>query len=100
MMIVFILNGIDMITAKKAKEQIIKSISKKKYIQKVEALIHAAINEYQFRCDVTIDEYDDIDVDMITTSRCVVNWLEHYGYRATIVSRDSKRCTIEISWNV
>ena len=45
-----------MITAKKAKEQIIKSISTKKYIQKVEALIYCAISEYQFRCDVTIDE--------------------------------------------
>ena len=89
-----------MITAKKAKEQIIKSISKKKYIQKVKALITCAISEYQFRCDVTIDEYDDIDVDMFTTARCIVNWLEHYGYRATIVTRDSKRCTIEISWNV
>jgi hypothetical protein len=89
-----------MITAKKAKEKIIKDISKKKYIKKVKYKILSAIIEYQFRCDVTIDEYDDIDVDMITTSRCVVNWLEHYGYRATIVSRDSKKCTIEISWNV
>ena len=89
-----------MITAKKAKEKIIKSISKRKYIQKVKASILNAINKYQFRCDVTIDEYDDIDVDMITTSSCVVNWLEHYGYRATIVTRDSKKCTIEISWNV
>lgn len=89
-----------MISAKKAKENIIKSISKKKYIQKVEALINYAISEYRFTCDVTIDEYDDIDVDIITTSRCVINWLEHYGYRATIVMRDSKKCTIEISWNV
>lgn len=89
-----------MIKAKDAKEKIIKSVSKKKYIQKVKALITCAISEYQFRCGVTIDEYDDIDVDMITTSRCVINWLEHYGYRAIIVSRDSKRCTIEISWNV
>ena len=91
-----------MITAKKAKEQIIKSISKKKYIQKVEALIYCAISEYQFRCDVTIDEYDDIDIDIdiFTTSRCVVNWLQHYGYRAAIVTRDSKKCTIEVSWNV
>ena len=89
-----------MINAKKAKEYIIKSISKRKYIQKVVASIYCAINEHQFRCDVTIDEYDDIDVDIITTSRCIVNWLEHYGYRATIVSRDSKKCTIEISWNV
>ena len=89
-----------MITAKKAKEIIIKSISKRKYIQKVVALIYTAINEHQFRCYVIIDEYDDIDVDMITTSRCVVNWLEHYGYKATIVNRDSKKCTIEISWNV
>lgn len=89
-----------MITAKNAKEKIIKSISKRKYIQKVKAAILNAINEYQFRCDVTIDEYDDIDVDMITTSCCVINWLEHYGYRAVIVSRDSKKCTIEISWNV
>ena len=89
-----------MINAKRAKDYVIKSISKKKYIKKVEALIYCAISEYQFRCDVTIDENDDIDVDIITTSRCIVNWLEHYGYRATIVSRDSKRCTIEISWNV
>ena len=89
-----------MIIAKKAKEQIIKSISKKKYIQKVKALINCAISEYQFRCDVTINEYDDIDVDIITTSRRIVNWLEHYGYRATIVTRDSKKCTIEVSWNV
>ena len=89
-----------MITAKKAKEKIIKSISKKKYIQKVEALVNCAISEYRFSCDVTIDECDDIDVDIITTTRCIINWLEHYGYRATVVSRDSKRCTIEISWNV
>lgn len=89
-----------MITAKKAKENIIKSISKKKYIQKIKKLINCAISEYQFSCDVTINEYDDIDVNVITTSRCIINWLEHYGYRATIVSRDSKRCTIEISWNV
>lgn len=89
-----------MISAKKAKENIIKSISKKKYIQKVKEAINCAISEYQFRCDVTIDENDGIDVDMITTSRCVVNWLEHYGYRATIITRDSKKCTIEISWNV
>ena len=89
-----------MITAKKAKEQIIKSVSKKKYIKKVEHKIISAIAIYQFRCDVTIDEYDDIDVDIITTSRCVVNWLEHYGYRAAIVTRDSKKCTIEVSWNV
>lgn len=89
-----------MITAKKAKEQIIKSISKKKYIQKVKALIYVAIDEYQFNCDVTINEYDDIDVDIITASRCVVNWLEHYGYKVIILSRDSKKCTINISWNV
>ena len=89
-----------MMTAKKAKEYIIKSISKRKYIQKTRNAIALAISEYQFRCDITIDEYDDIDVDMITTSRCVVNWLQHYGYRATIVSRDSKKCTIDISWNV
>ena len=89
-----------MITAKKAKEKIIKSISKRKYIQKVKASILNAINEYQFRCDVTIDEYDDIDIGIFTTSHCVVNWLQHYGYRAAIVTRDSKKCTIEISWNV
>lgn len=89
-----------MISAKKAKELIIKSVSKKKYIQKVKALINCAISEYQFGCNVTIDEYDDIDVDIITTSHCIVNWLEYYGYRATIVSRDSKKCTINISWNV
>ena len=89
-----------MIIAKKAKEQIIKSISKRKYIQKAVALIYCAINEHQFRCDVTIDEYDDIDVDIITTSRRIVNQLEHYGYRAAIITRDSKKCTIEISWNV
>ena len=89
-----------MISAKKAKEQIIKSISKKKYIQKVKALINCAISEYRFTCDVTIDEYDDIDVDIITVSRCVINWLEHYGYRVIILSRDSKKCTINISWNV
>lgn len=87
-------------TAKKAKEYIIKSISKRKYIQKTRNAIALAISEYQFRCDITIDEYDDIDVDMITTSRCVVNWLQYYGYRATIVTRDSKKCTIDISWNV
>lgn len=89
-----------MMTAKKAKEYVIKSISKRKYIQKARNAIALAISEYQFRCDVTIDEYDDIDVDIITTSRCIVNWLEHYGYRATIVTRDSKKCTIDISWNV
>ena len=89
-----------MMTAKKAKEYIIKSISKRKYIQKTRNAIALAISEYQFRCDITIDEYDDIDVDMITTSRCVVNWLQYYGYRATIVTRDSKKCTIDISWNV
>lgn len=89
-----------MITAKKTKEQIIKSISKRKYIQKVKALINYAISEYQFICEVTIDEYDDIDVDMITTSRCIVNWCEYYGYRAVIVNRDSKKCTIEIDWSV
>lgn len=89
-----------MITAKKAKELIIKSISKRNYINKVIAAIYIAINENQFRCSVTIDEYDNIDEDTITASRCIVNWLEHYGYRATIVSRDSKKCTIEISWNV
>lgn len=89
-----------MITAKKAKEQVIKSISKKKYIEKVEALIYAAIDEYQFKCEVTIDKHDDIDVDMITTSRCIVNWLEQYGYKVIILRRDSKECTINISWNV
>ena len=89
-----------MMTAKRAKEYVIKSISKRKYIQKVRNTIALAISEYQFRCDVIIDEYDDIDVDIITTSRCIVNWLEHYGYRATIVTRDSKKCTIDISWNV
>lgn len=57
-----------MISAKKAKEQIIKSISKKKYIEKVKALIY---------CD--IDEYDDVYMD-------------------TTVSKDSKKCIIEISW--
>lgn len=89
-----------MISAKQAKEKIIKSIVKRKYIQKVESAINYAISEHQFRCDVTIDEYDNIDLDIITTSRCVINWLEYYGYRAVIVSRDSKKCTIEISWNV
>lgn len=89
-----------MINAKKAKEQIIKSISKKKYIQKVEALVDCAISEYRFSCDVTIDEYDDIDIDIITTARCIINWLEHYGYGAIIIRRDSKECTINISWNV
>lgn len=89
-----------MIIAKKAKEQIIKSISKKKYIQKVKALINCAISEYRFTCDATIDEYDDIDVDIITVSRCVINWLKHYGYRVIVLSRDSKKCTINISWNV
>ena len=88
-----------MITAKKAKEQIIKSISKKKYIQKVKALITCAISEYQFKCDVTIDEYDEIDVDMITTSRCIINWCEYYGYKAVVINRSNKRCIIEISWD-
>lgn len=89
-----------MITAKEAKQKIIKSISKKKYIKVVEASIYCAIIEDKFSCTINIDEYDDIDENIITTSRNIVNWLEHYGYRATIVSRDSKKCTIDISWNV
>ena len=89
-----------MITAKKAKEQIIKSISKKKYIQKVEELVNYAISKYRFSCDVTINEYDDIDVDIITTTRCIINWLEHYGYDVIIIRKGSKECTINISWNV
>lgn len=88
-----------MIKAKDAKEQIIKSISKKKYIDKVAAAIIIAINKCQFICELSIDENDDIDVDMITTSRCIINWCEYYGYKAVVINRSDKKCIIEISWD-
>ena len=88
-----------MITAKKAKEQIIKSISKKKYIQKVKASILNAINEYQFRCDVTIDEYDDIDVDIHTTTICILKYFGYYGYDGFIRECTDKTASIVIRWS-
>lgn len=88
-----------MIKAKDAKEQIIKSISIKEYINKVRAAIIIAITKHQFICEVVIEENDDIDVDMITTSRCIINWCEYYGYKAVIINRNNKKCIIEISWD-
>ena len=88
-----------MITAKKAKEKIIKSISERKYIQKVKASILNAINEYQFRCYVTIDEYDDIDVDIHTTTICILKYFEYYGYDCFIRERTDKTASIVIRWS-
>lgn len=87
-----------MIIAKKAKEQIIKSISKRKYIQKVVALIYCAISEHQFRCDVTINEYDDIDVDIHTTAICILKYFGYYRYDGYIIESTSKSASIRIKW--
>ena len=49
-----------MITAKKAKEQIIKFISKRKYINKCKEAINKAIANYQFDCNVKIKANNSI----------------------------------------
>ena len=87
-----------MITAKKAKERIIKSISKRKYINKCKEAINKAIANYQFDCNVKIDEYDDIDVDIHTTAICILKYFGYYGYDGYIRESTSKSASILIKW--
>ena len=88
-----------MINAKKAKEKIIKSISKRKYIKEIQKRIKNCIECNQFRCVVDICEYDDIAVDIHTDALCVIKWLESYGYEASFRSLNEKRAEINVSWN-
>lgn len=88
-----------MITAKKAKEKIIKSIAKRKYINKCKEAIDKAIANYQFDCNIKIDEYDDIDVDIRTTAICILKYFGHYGYDGFIRECTSKSANITIRWN-
>ena len=88
-----------MITAKKAKEKIIKSISKRKYINKCKEAIDKAIANYQFECNVKIDEYDDIDVDIHTTTICILKYFGYYGYDGFIIDCTGKTASIVIRWS-
>lgn len=88
-----------MITAKKAKESIIKSISKKKYIKKCKEAVHKAIANYQFDCDVKIDEYDEIDVDIHITAICILKYFGYYGYDGFIKECTGKTASIVIRWS-
>lgn len=88
-----------MITAKKAKEKIIKSISKRKYINKCKEAINKAIANYQFECNVKIDEYDDIDVDIYTTTICILKYFGYYGYDGFIRECTGKTASIVIRWS-
>ena len=88
-----------MITAKKAKEQIIKSISKRKYIKKIKQHIEDAINNRFFECIVTITENDDIDWAMNKTIFHILRYFEHYGYSVTIIDRKCDEVVINVSWH-
>lgn len=88
-----------MITAKKAKEKIIKSISERKYIKEIQKRIENCIECNQFRCVIDICEYDDIAVDIYTDALCVIKWLESYGYEVSIRVLNEKRAEINVSWN-
>ena len=87
-----------MITAKKAKEKIIKSISKRKYINKCKEAIDKAIANYQFDCNVKIDEYDDIDIDIHTTAICILKYFGYYGYDGFIKEYTANTASIVIIW--
>ena len=88
-----------MITAKKAKEKIIRAISERKYIKEIQKRIENCIECNQFRCVVDICEYDDIAVNIYTDTLCVIKWLESYGYEASIRVLNEKRAEINVSWN-
>jgi trehalose/maltose hydrolase-like predicted phosphorylase len=88
-----------MITAKKAKEQIIKSISKSYYIKKIKQHIEDAIDDRFFECTVTITQDDNIDWDMNKTIFHILRYFEYYGYSVTVVKRECDEVVINISWH-
>ena len=88
-----------MITAKKSKEKIIKSIAKRKYINKCKEAIDKAIANYRFDCNIKIDEYDDIDVDIYTTAVCILKYFGYYGYDGFIREYTDKTASIIIKWS-
>lgn len=88
-----------MITAKKAKEKIIKSISKRKYIQKIKQHIENAIKYRFFECNVTITKDDVIDWDMNKTLFHIFRYFEYYGYSITVVNREQDKAILNVSWH-
>lgn len=88
-----------MISAKKAKEKVIKSISKRGYIKKIKEHIEDAIDDNYFECTVTITEYDDIDYSLTKTVFHILRYFEYYGYNVIIVNRESKAAVFNIEWH-
>lgn len=88
-----------MITAKKAKEKIIKSISKSYYIKKIKQHIEDAIDDRFFECNVTITKDDNIDWDMNKTFYHILRYFEYYGYNIIVVNRERNEVIFNISWH-
>ena len=87
-----------MISAKKAKEKVIKSISKRSYIKKIKSQIEDAIEDGYFDCVIIIDEHDDIDTDTLKTLFHILRYFEYYGYAVTLRERTDKRIVIQVAW--
>lgn len=88
-----------MITAKKAKEKVIKSISKSYYIRKIKEHIEDAIEDRFFECTITITNDDKIDWDMNKTVFHILRYFEHYGYIVTIMDKKRDEVIVNISWH-
>ena len=88
-----------MITAKKAKEKVIKSVHKRTYIKKIREQIEDAIEDGYFERIVTIDEYDDIDYDINKTLFHILRYFEYYGYEVIVHVKEKNRLVIEVRWH-
>lgn len=87
-----------MITAKKAKEKIIKSIAKRKYIKNAEKAVKKAIEFCRFTCDIEISEYDDIDISVFDTAVLILKYFGYYGYDGYIRESNEHKASICIKW--
>ena len=88
-----------MITAKKAKEKVIKSISKNYYIRKIKKHIKDVIEDRFFECTITITNDDGIDWDMNKTVFHILRYFEHYGYIVSILDKKCDEVIVNISWH-
>lgn len=87
-----------MINAKKAKEKVIKSISKSYYIKDAEKAIKRAIESCRFTCDIEISEYSDIDIGVYDTAILILKYFEYYGYDGYIRESNEHKASICIKW--
>ena len=87
-----------MMSAKKAKEYVIKSISKRKYIKDAEKAVKRAIESCKFTCDIEISEYNDIDISVFNTAVLILKYFGYYGYDGYIRESNEHKASICIKW--